>query len=145
MLIYCELLKWVTFKDIYFLNQLSLFETYKLLKTAISLNVIIACFVRKGLLSISPMPRHPQRKRQNIQAHLTFTAPFVCITWRNLFNGTVNFSEAKIKIFKDGLGINTDLLASVKNSYNKCPVITFKLNSEIIVEQNIKKSILQLH
>ena len=36
----------------------------------------------------------------------------------SLFNGTVNFSEAKIKIFQDGLGINTDLLASVKISFN---------------------------
>ena len=62
----------------------------------------------------------------------------------NHFNGTINFSEAKIKIFQDGLGINMDLLASVRISFNKFPVITFKLKSEIIVEQNIK-SIFRLH
>ena len=55
-----------------------------------------------------------------------------------LFNGTINFSEAKIKIFKDGLGLDTALLAKVKILFNKCPVITFKLKSNINVEQIIK-------
>ena len=35
-----------------------------------------------------------------------------------LFNGTINFSEAKIKIFKDGLGLDTALLATVRISFN---------------------------
>ena len=56
------------------------------------------------------------------------------------FNGTVNYSEAKSKIFKDGLGLNTSLLSQVKLSYNKCPVVTFKLNSEINVIQSVKSS-----
>ena len=35
-----------------------------------------------------------------------------------LFNGTVNFSEAKVKIFQAGLGLETGLLRSVKISFN---------------------------
>ena len=42
-------------------------------------------------------------------------------------NGTVNFSEAKIKVFQDGLGLNTGLLGSVKITYNKCPIITYTI------------------
>ena len=30
------------------------------------------------LFTISMMPRYPQRKRQDIQAHVSFSAPFVC-------------------------------------------------------------------
>ena len=47
------------------------------------------------------------------------------------FYGTINYSEAKIKIFQDGLGLDTGLLKGVKITFNKCPIITFKLNSEI--------------
>ena len=46
-----------------------------------------------------------------------------------IFNGTVNFSEAKSKIFRDGLGLDTGLLGTVKISFNKCPIITFKLKN----------------
>ena len=48
-----------------------------------------------------------------------------------LFIGTVNFSESKTKIFIDGLRLDTNLLESVKISFNICPVVTFKLKSEI--------------
>ena len=44
-----------------------------------------------------------------------------------MFIGTVNFSEAKVKIFQVGLGLDTGLLGSVKITFNKCPVISFKL------------------
>ena len=54
------------------------------------------------------------------------------------FIGTVNFSEAKIKIFQDGLGLNAGLLGTVKISFNKCPLVTFKLKSKINVTQSIK-------
>ena len=54
------------------------------------------------------------------------------------FIGTVNFSEAKIKIFQDGLGLDAGLLGTVKISFNKCPTITFKLKSKINVTQSIK-------
>ena len=47
-----------------------------------------------------------------------------------LFNGTVNFSEAKTKIFQDGLGLDANLLGTVQIKFNKCPVITFKLKSK---------------
>ena len=43
------------------------------------------------------------------------------------FIGTVNFSEAKMKIFKDGLGLDAGLLETVKINFTKCPVVTFKL------------------
>ena len=54
------------------------------------------------------------------------------------FNGTVNYSEAKIKIFQDGLGLDPSLLDCVKITFNKCPVINYKLKSEINVATSIK-------
>ena len=50
-----------------------------------------------------------------------------------LFNGKINFTEAKIKIFQDGLGLNANLLSTVKINFNKCPNVTFKLKSKINV------------
>ena len=47
-----------------------------------------------------------------------------------LFNGTVNFSEAKTKIFQDGLGLDSNLLSTLQIKFNKCPIITFKLKSK---------------
>ena len=35
------------------------------------------------------------------------------------FIGTVNYSEAKIKIFQDGLGLDANLLGTVKIGFNK--------------------------
>ena len=55
-----------------------------------------------------------------------------------LFNGTVNFSEVKIKMFEDGLGLDAGLLETVKINFNKCPVVTFKLKSKINVPLSIK-------
>ena len=57
--------------------------------------------------------------------------------WKQ-FIGTVNFSEAKEKIFKDGLGLDAGLLGTVKITFNKCPVVTFKLKSKINVTHGIK-------
>ena len=54
------------------------------------------------------------------------------------FIGTVNFSEAKVKIFQDGLGLDAGLLGTVKITFNKCPVVTFKLKSKINVTNGIK-------
>ena len=53
------------------------------------------------------------------------------------FNGTVNFVEAKIKVFQDGLGLDANLLSTVKINLNKCPKITFKLKSKINVGVSI--------
>ena len=54
------------------------------------------------------------------------------------FIGTVNFSEAKVKIFQDGLGLDAGLLGTVKITFNKCPVVTFKLKSKINVTHGIQ-------
>ena len=54
------------------------------------------------------------------------------------FIGTVTFSEAKTKIFKEGLGLDADLLETLKIGFNKCPVINFKLKSKINVRKSIK-------
>ena len=54
------------------------------------------------------------------------------------FHGTVNYSEAKIKIFQDGLGLDPSLLDCVKITFNQCPLVTYKLNSEINVATSIK-------
>ena len=56
-----------------------------------------------------------------------------------LFNGTVNYSEAKTKIFQDGLGLDPSLLSTVQINFHKCPMITFKLKSKINVITNIRK------
>ena len=50
-----------------------------------------------------------------------------------LFNGSVNFSEAKTKIFQDGLGLDANLLSTVQIKFIKYPIITFKLKSKINV------------
>ena len=47
------------------------------------------------------------------------------------FHGSVNYSETKVKIFQDGLGLDPNILDCVKIAYNKCPVITYKLKSKI--------------
>ena len=54
------------------------------------------------------------------------------------FLGTVNFSEAKLKNFQDGLGLNSCLLNGVNITFNKCPVVTFKLHSKININLCIK-------
>ena len=54
------------------------------------------------------------------------------------FIGTVNFSEAKTKIYKDGLGLDVGLLDTVKISFNNCPIVTFKLKTKINVALSIK-------
>ena len=56
------------------------------------------------------------------------------------FIGTVNFNETKIKIFKDGLGLDVGLLGTVKITFKKCPVVTFKLKSKINIKSSIKNS-----
>ena len=53
------------------------------------------------------------------------------------FIGTVNYSEAKIKIFQDGLGLDAGLLGTVRITFNKCPMVTFKLKSKINITHNI--------
>ena len=40
-----------------------------------------------------------------------------------MFIGTVNYSEAKTKVFQDGLGLDANLLSTVQIKFNKCPVI----------------------
>ena len=54
------------------------------------------------------------------------------------FIGTVNYSEAKTKIFHEGMGLDPSLLDSVKKKFNKCPVVHYKLKSKINVTESIK-------
>ena len=49
--------------------------------------------------------------------------------------------KAKIKIFKDGLGLDPVLLSGVKLTFNKCPVVTYKLHSKINVATSIKNKL----
>ena len=48
------------------------------------------------------------------------------------FIGTVNFSEAKIKIFEDGLGLNAGLLGPVKITFNNSRSLYITIQSIII-------------
>ena len=60
-----------------------------------------------------PEPRSDQNKMEN-----TITVECQNFNGR-LFNGTVNFSEAKVKIFQDGLGLDVGLPEAVKISFKR--------------------------
>ena len=49
------------------------------------------------------------------------------------FRSTINYTEAKGNIFQNGLALPTNLLSSVRMTFNKYPAIHFKLNKEIDV------------
>ena len=60
-----------------------------------------------------PEPRSDQNKMEN-----TITVECQNFNGR-LFNGTVNFSEAKVKIFQDDLGLDVGLPEAVKISFKR--------------------------
>ena len=47
------------------------------------------------------------------------------------FRGTINYTEAKDKIFNKRLGLPTTLLSTVRMTFNKYPSVHFKLNKDI--------------
>ena len=53
------------------------------------------------------------------------------------FKGTITFKEAKIAIFQNTLGYQPDLLHSIRTSFNGCPVLRFKLNNQINIDDLI--------
>ena len=53
------------------------------------------------------------------------------------FRGTVTLKEAKLDIFEGKLGYNRTLLHSIRTSFNGCPVIKFKLNQQVNVDDLI--------
>ena len=50
------------------------------------------------------------------------------------FKGTINYSEAKEKIFMEELGLPVQLLHSLKMSYTNLRTISFKLKNQINLE-----------
>ena len=52
----------------------------------------------------------------------------------NPFKGTITFKEAKLTIFEGKLGYDRSLLHSIRTSFNGCPVIKFKLNQQIDID-----------
>ena len=50
------------------------------------------------------------------------------------FKGTVTFKEAKHEIFQGKLGYEQTLLHSIRTTFNGCPVIKFKLKSQINID-----------
>ena len=66
------------------------------------------------------------------KSHITVECPRMN---ESHFIGTLNYSEAKEKIFSVGLGLTPDLLRSVKMTFNKHPVIYFNLIKEIDISK----------
>ena len=56
------------------------------------------------------------------------------------FKGTVTYTEAKEKIFMEALGLNADLLHSLKFGFSKCRTVTFKLKHQINVDELLRVS-----
>ena len=54
------------------------------------------------------------------------------------FKGTVNFMEAKEKIFQDGLKLDLKLIGGIQMGFYRCPIVTFKLKEPINLQQKIK-------
>ena len=50
---------------------------------------------------------------------------------KSAFRGTINYTEAKNKIFEKGLGLQPNLLCSVKMTFKDYPTVHFKLNNKI--------------
>ena len=53
------------------------------------------------------------------------------------FKGTITYKEAKIAIFEEKLGYQQSLLHSIRTSFNGCPVVRYKLNSQINIDDLI--------
>ena len=53
------------------------------------------------------------------------------------FKGTVTFKEAKFDIFEGNLGYEQALLHSIRTTFNGCPVVKFKLNQQINIDDLI--------
>ena len=53
------------------------------------------------------------------------------------FKGTVAYKEAKVAIFEEKLGYDKELLHSIRTSFNGCPVLRFKLNQQINIDDLI--------
>ena len=59
------------------------------------------------------------------------------------FRGTVTFKEAKF-IFEDKLGYERSLLHSIRTYFNGCPVIKFKLNQQINIDDLVSVEYFEL-
>ena len=63
---------------------------------------------------------------------------------REDFKGTITNSEAAIKIFHQELGLPTDLLHSIKMSFARCRIISFKLKKQINVDEMAGKEYFEM-
>ena len=55
------------------------------------------------------------------------------------FKGTITYTEAAVKIFQQELGLQADVLHSIKMSFNKFRTISFKLKKQIDIDELIEK------
>ena len=54
------------------------------------------------------------------------------------FKGTITYTEATMKIFQQGLGLSASILHSVKMSFNKCRIVSFKLKKQINIDELVE-------
>ena len=67
-------------------------------------------------------------QKNNLREHITVECPIIN---KSTFRSTINYTEAKEKIFIKGLGLSQSLLSSVKMTFNKHPSVHFKLKKGI--------------
>ena len=79
-------------------------------------------------LFVTPRPERGLRDDLIIQCQTINDKPF---------KGTITFKEAKFAIFEGKLGYEHSLLHSIRMSFNGCPVIKFKLNSQVDIDDLI--------
>ena len=55
------------------------------------------------------------------------------------FKGTITYTEATVKIYQDKFGLQADNLHSIKMSFSTCRVVSFKLRSQINIDEMAEK------
>ena len=51
------------------------------------------------------------------------------------FKGTISYTEATVKIFQQELGFSIDIIHSVKMSFNKFRMVSFKLKKQVNIDE----------
>ena len=61
-----------------------------------------------------------------------------------VFKGTITYTEATVKIFQQELGLSADILHSVKMSFTRCRIVSFKLKKQINIDELVEKENFEL-
>ena len=60
------------------------------------------------------------------------------------FRGTITYTEATLKIFQNKLGLPNDILHSVKMSFSKCRLVSFKLKKQVNIDEMLDRENFEL-